>query len=318
MRFRSTESPALLAALLVALCAARPVCAQKHNGGSSPPTPPPSHTQSAIAAANAGMGPLQFQTVDYGVPSPASLTRQLQIDDERMRASALAAIGAPAQYLAHGHIAMPRSVQLDVANLSNGDEEDAIVTAELDQHIVSAVLIPEEANWRRVATVTFPTSFNESQVMLSNFLRVTRSTLQKGHYRAIFRSLTTAAGGDYTENEGHLRLLNGRAVMTISFVSASRVCASSSATDGAGRHAQPGCDLTQRWLTPDTAGPGQHVILVTATGHLTAHEAADPLARSRIFETAHLHSFTCQPYQFSDATDKYEPAGSATPCGGAK
>lgn len=314
MRFRSTLNTVLLAAL----CAAMPACAQKHNGGSSPPTPPPSHTAQANAAAANGLGPLQVQAVDYGVPSPASLTRQLQIDDERMRASALAAIGAPAQYLAHGRIPMPRSVQLDYASLSNGDEQDAIVTAELDQHIVSAVLVPEEANWRRVATVTFPTSYSESQVMLSNFVRVTRSTLQKGHYRAIFRSLTSTPGGDYTEHEAHLRLLNNRAVITISFVSASRVCASSSATDAAGRHAQPGCELTQRWMTPNTTASGQHVLLVTATGHLSAHEAADPLARSRTFEAAHLRSFTCQPYQFSDATDKYEPSGPATPCGAAK
>jgi hypothetical protein len=48
---------------------------------------------------------------------------------------------------------MPRSIQLEFVALGTDDDLDALLTVELDQHIVTAILIPDDSNWRRIATV---------------------------------------------------------------------------------------------------------------------------------------------------------------------
>jgi hypothetical protein len=284
--------------------------AQRHSGGSSPPTAP-HNAHSAPQAApilpvSSGLGALQFFPVSYGIPAPQSLSRQLQADDDRTRTASLSAIGAPQQYLVHGHVPFPRSVQLDFIDLGSTDELDAILTVELDQHIVSAILAPEDGNWHRVATVIYPTPFADPTTTPSTFLHLDRSLLQKEHYRAVFHATTNAQNGDYTESEAHLRILNSHAVITLSFASSARICDTS--------HKPGGCDLTQRWLQPDISDPAHRFLMVTGTGHLTNREATDPLAASRIFQLAHLRFFSCQPYTFSETSQHYEPTGNPAPC----
>jgi hypothetical protein len=285
--------------------------AQRHNGLSSPPTPPPTRSgpsaaTQAIVPVSAGMGALQFVTVNYAVPAPQSLTRQLQADDDRTRTAALSAVGAPQQYLNHGHTPFPHSVQLDFIALSNNDELDAILTIELDQHIVSAVLVPQDDSWHRVATVLEPTTFGNPATTPSTFLRIARSLLQHERYRAIYRAVTNAPNGDFTENEAHLRVLNNKAVILVSFASNARSCPNNPK--------KPGCDLTRRWLQPDPSDPTHRFFLVTATGRLTPREAADPIASAATFQQAHLRTFACQPFVYSDATQHYEPAANSGPC----
>jgi hypothetical protein len=125
-----------IAALLVALCVPATATAQRHSAGASPPTAPARiapKTSAPILPVSSGMGALQFISVNYGVPAPQALTRQLEADDERTRGASLAAIGAPSQYLQHGHIPFPHSVQLDFVALGTTNDMDAILTVELDQ-----------------------------------------------------------------------------------------------------------------------------------------------------------------------------------------
>jgi len=300
----------LLAVTALALCAETTAVAQRHNGGSSPPTAPPAARNSKapvpIVAASSGMGALQFAAVNYGVPAPQSLTRQLEIDDDRTRAAALSAIGAPGQYLVRGHIPYPHSIQLNFVALGNSDELDAILTVELDQHIVSAILLPQDGNWRRIATVLYPTPFNDPSTSPATFLRLDRSLQQQERYRAVFHALTPLPNGDYAENEAHLRVLNSRAVITMSFVNRARACATG--------HAHTGCEITRRWMYPDPTDPSHRLILVTATGRESPHDAADPLAGSIQLQDAHLRSFSCQPFVFSEVTQHYEPVANSAPC----
>jgi hypothetical protein len=256
-------------------------------------------------AVSSGLGPLQFIPVNYGVPAPQSITRQLQADDERTRASSLSALGAPGQYLIHGHIPYPHSVQLDFVALGNSDELDAILTVELDQHLVSAILVPQDGDWHRIATMVFPTAFSDPTTMPSTFVRAERSPIEHLRYQAVFHCVTTGQNGDYTENEALLRVLNHKANVAISFVSAARAC------DPTKAHA--GCDLTRRWLQNDPPDD-HHLTLVTAIGHLNAREAADPLARSTQFQMAHLRNYSCQPFALSDSTQHFEPTANPTPC----
>ena len=65
--------------------------------------------------------------------------------------------------------------------------------------------------------------------------------VQKDRYRAIFHASTGSLTGNYTENEAHLRIVNGKPIITISFESTAREC-----TD----------NLTRR--TPGKAGPSLH------------------------------------------------------------
>jgi len=303
--------------ILVALALAAPaVCAQRHSG--SPPTAPARPAAAApqpIVPVSSGMGPLQYVAVNYGVPAPQSLTRQLRADDDRTRAAALSAVGAPGEYLARGHVGMPRSIQLEFAALSNNDDLDAILTVELDQHIVTAILVPDDSNWKRVATVSFATPFDDPHVTPSIFVHTARSFLQRGRYRVIFHADSTDPHGNYIENEAHLRVLGDKAMITMSFASASRDCNPGTAPAPAGKHPDAsGCTVMRRWFTPDPADPYHHFNLVTGTGHLSAKEAADALGVSRTYETAHLHSFSCQPYTFSDGTMRFEPTANAGPC----
>jgi hypothetical protein len=300
-----------LALALATYLVASSAMAQRHSGGSSPPTAPHAAQRPApvvIEPVSSGLGALQFFTVSYGVPAPQSLTRQLQADDDRTRTASLSAIGAPPQYLVHGHVPFPHSVQLDFVDLGSTDELDAILTVELDQHIVTAILTPEDGNWHRVATVLYSTAFADPNTSPSSFLRLDRSLLQKEHYRAVFHATTTAANGDATENEAHLRILNGHAVITLSFASNVRSCETV--------HKPGGCELTHRWLQPDTSDPAHRFLMVTGTGRLTAREANDPLAGSHTFQLAHLRTFTCQPYVFSDAALRYQPTANPEPCSG--
>jgi hypothetical protein len=230
---------------------------------------------------------------------------QLQTSDERTRTAALAAIGAPTQYLDHGHIPFPHSVRLDFLALGDSNELDAILTVELDQHLLSAILMPEDEQWHRIATVIYPTNFSNPSTTPSTFLRADRALREPQRYTAIFRTATNVANGDFTETEVHLRILNGHATITTTFASNERSCDPT--------HQHP-CDITQRWLQPDATDPEHRFLLVTATGHDKPNDVGDPIAHAETFEDSHLHTFTCQPFAFSDATLHFEPTAAAAPC----
>jgi len=310
--------------------AAPQLSAQRHNGGSSPPTAPPRAgalaPQPTGSPVNAGTGAIQFVAVNYGVPAPQSLTRQLRADDDRTRGAALSAIGAPGQYFQRGHVATPRSIEFELVSLGNDDELDALLTVELDQHIVTAVLVPDDNDWRRVATLTVADPFNDPNTTPDTFVRTARSMLERGRYRAIFHATSTNSKGDATENEVHLRVINKRAVITLSFVSASRECTAAPApiAIAAGKHPETpatggGCNIVRRWLQPDPSDPFKRFTLVTATGHVSAHDAASSLNDpsfndTSLYEASHLRSFTCQLFAYSDQTQHFDPAGVASQC----
>jgi hypothetical protein len=221
-----------------------------------------------------------------------------------MRMAALAAIGAPAQYIDHDHIPFPHSVRLDFIALSTSNELDAILTVELDQHLVSAIFMPEDEQWHRIATAIYPTNFNNPSISTSSFFHTDRSLREPQHYTAVFRT-TTAANGDVAETEVHLRIFSGRATITTGFISNERSCDPT--------HQHP-CDITQRWLQPDSTDPEHRFLLVTATGHDKPNQTGDPIAHSETFEESHLHDFTCQPFVFSDTSLHFEPSALPTPC----
>jgi hypothetical protein len=251
------------------------------------------------------MGALQFTTANYSVSAPQSLTRQLQSSDDRLRTAALAAMGAPAQYLVHGHVAVPHSVHLDFLALGSTDELDAILTVELDQHLLSAILMPENQEWHRVASMLYATAFTDAGTTPSTFLRTDRSLLDPLHYTAIFHATASAANGGYIENEAHLRILSGKAVVTLNFTSSERVCDAT--------HEHP-CEVIERWLQPDSADATHRFLLVTAIGHVKSNDAGDPIATAETYETAHLRTFQCQPLVFSEAANHFEPSANSAPC----
>ena len=298
-----------LAAFPLALfCIVSAASAQRHDVGSAPPTaPPPKPIIVAQPTLPAGpsLGALQLTNVHYAVSAPESLVTQLQTSNDGIRASALAAIGAPAQYLERGHIPFPHSVRLDLIPLSDSNELDAILTVELDQHLISAILMPEDEQWHRIATALYPTAFANPATNPTTFVRTDRSLLDPLRYTVIFHTTTNGANGDFTETEVHLRILSAHAAVTTSFASFERSCDPT--------HQKP-CDITQRWLQPDTTSPEHHFLLVTATGHDRLHEASDPIAHAEAFEDSRLRTFTCQPFTFSDTTLRFEPAADPAPC----
>jgi len=298
-----------LAALPVALlCIVCPASAQKHDLGSSPPTAPPIK-QIAVPQvpplAPPSLGTLQFSTVNLAVSAPQSLAAQLQTSDDRVRTAALAAIGAPETYLDHGHAPFPHSVRLDLLALGASNELDAILTVELDQHLVSAIFMPEDEQWHRIATVIYPTSFSSTSTTPSSFLRADRALREPQRYSAVFHSTAGGPNGDFTETEVHLRILNGRPTITTSFASSERTCDPT--------HQHP-CDITQRWLQPDGTDPEHRFLLVTATGHAKPNAAGDPIAHAEAFEESRLRDFSCQPFAFSDTSLHFEPSGPSVPC----
>jgi hypothetical protein len=257
------------------------------------------------------MGPLQFVQANAIEPAPEALASQLQATDDRIRAAALSAIGAPTSYVSREHVPVPHSLQMNYIALGASGELDAILTVELDLHLVSAILVPSGSAWRRVATVTYATAFADPTTNLGTFLHTVRSLIGPDHYTAIFRGASVTPDGDLTEHEAHLNVLNGHAVITISFASAERVCETP--------HLQPhtphgDCDLTERWLQAEPAQGDGAAILVTATGHVNTHDAIDPVSRMHLFDFAKGHNFDCQPFQFDDETSHYEPTANSAPC----
>jgi hypothetical protein len=304
--------------LLLALAAAAiPALAQRHSGITSPPTAPPPPQQTPpppepIVAVSSGLGPLQFTTANSPVPAPDVLAYQLRSTDEHLRAAALSSIGAPPAYITHGNSLPPHSILVDSVALGEADKLDAILTVELELHLVSAILVPSpDGTWRRVATVTYATPFADPDTNPGTFLRTARSLNERDHYVAVFHGISTTPDGDITENEAHLRIVNDRAVITISFVSREQTCETA--------HLQPhtphaDCELTERWLQDQAVeGPG-HVVLVTATGRIGAHDAIDPISRSRAFDFAVGRSFECQPFVFSDEASHYQPTANSAAC----
>jgi hypothetical protein len=294
------------AVAIATLCAQGTALAQRHDGGSSPPTaPPPKPLVQPIAPLGSGLGALQFTSSNVAVSAPQSLIRQLQVNDERTRTAALAAIGVPGQYLVHGHVAYPHSVHLDMVALSSTDELDAILTVELDQQIVSAILAPENEEWHRVGTMAFATAFADPSTTPSTFLRTDRSLLEPRRYTAIFHASVADSNGGFTENEAQLRIQNNRAVITLSFASAERSCDA--------QHQHP-CEVVERWLQADSTDPEHRFLLVTATGHVRSEDPGDPIATAETYETAHLRTFLCQPLTFSESAFHFEPTANPTPC----
>ncbi len=307
--------------VIILVLSAPALLAQKHGGRSAPPTAPPPTPVVApvpIVPASSGLGAIQFVQVNYGVPAPQSLTRQLRFDDDRTRAAALSAIGAPNQYLQHGHIPMPRAITLDLVPIGTTDDLDALLTVELDQHLVTAVLVPVDGNWRRVASLVYATPFDNGTITPTTWLRTARSMIQKDRYRAIFHASTGSLTGNFTENEAHLRIVNGKPIITISFESTVRECTvPSPALPGKQvphSTAKPGCDITQRWFQPDPADPTKKFELVTGTGHVSPKDAENPLASTRTMLLSQLRSFSCQPFLYSEATQHYEPSAPNAPC----
>ena len=264
-----------------------------------------------VAAVSSGLVTIHFQQANVLVPAPQTITRQLEAEDERTRGGALSSLGVPGQYLAHGRVPYPHSVQLDLVQLGVSDELDALLTVELDQHMVSAVLVPDGDTWRRVATLDFATAFSNATTTPATFVRPLRSWLAPGRYRAVYHASVTTNTGDFTENEADLRIVNNHAVIVLDFVSGARQCDPS----GQIRPPHQTCELIQRWLEPDPTDPTHHFVLITGTGHFSAHEASDPLSQSRNYRLTHLRSFACQPFVFSDATMHFEPTANSAPCG---
>lgn len=292
------------------LCGLGAASAQRHDVGSSPPTAPPPKqvVKPPVIIPDpifAGLGPMQFSTTNSSVSAPQTLAVEIQSSDDRLRTAALAAIGVPSQYLSHGHVAFPHSVRLDFIALGNTAELDAILTVELDQHLISAILMPVDDEWHHIASVVYATPFGNSSTTPATFLHTDRSLLAHQYYTAIFHATANGPNGDFTESEAHLRILNGHAVIIASFASAERSCDPT--------HQRP-CDLTERWFQPDTTDPDHRFLLVSAAGHVKPNESGDPIARSQTFETAHLRTFTCQPFAFSDTTLHFESIATPTAC----
>ena len=301
------SGPSTFVLQLALLSFAGTAIAQRHDGGSSPPTAPPMKPAvvAPVTPMPSAMGALQFYTGNYGVSAPQALARELLSSDERIRTAALAAIGAPGQYTAHGHVGLAHSVHLDFVSLGDTDEMDAILTVELDQHMVSAILMPQNDEWHRIATVVYATAFTDANTTPSAFLRTDRSLLEPLRYTAIFHATANGPNGDFTENEAHLRIFNGRAIITLSFTSAERNC--DSTTD------HP-CAMIERWLQADKSDPAHRFLLVTATGRVKNKDAGDPIATAETYETAHLRTFTCQPLVYSESALHFEASGAAAPC----
>jgi hypothetical protein len=301
------QASTLVLSMCVAGAAVIPAVAQRHDGGSSPPTAPPRPVVVVpqVSPVSSDLGALQFTTGNFTVSAPQSLIRQLQVSDERTRVAALAALGVPAQYMVHGHVAYPHSVHLDLVALGGAEELDAILTVELDQHIVSAILTPEEEEWHRVGTMLYATAFSDTNTTPSTFLRLDRSLMESRRYTAVYHASVVDANGGFTESEAHLRMLNHRAILTLSFTSAERTC------DPLHPHA---CEMVERWVQADAVDPAHHFLLVTATGHVRSGEAGDPISSTETYETAHLRTFECQPLTFSEATQHFEPTANPAPC----
>ncbi len=289
-----------------------PLCAQRHSG--SPPTAPARPAPPVpIVPVSAGAGNIQVVQVNYGVPAPQSLTRQLRIDDERTRAAALSAIGVPGQYLQRGRTAMPRSIQLEFVALGSDDDLDALLTVELDQHIVTAILIPDDSNWRRIATVLIPSTPDDPYNTPTTFVRTDRSMVERDRYRAIFHVIAPDSHDNYVENEAQLRIVNKHAVVLTSFVSASRDC-TTPALPGKPAPPSTGCNVLRRWLQGDPADPFKHFTMVSATGRMSTKDVASPFNDQPEFEASHLRSFSCQPFIFNDPTQHFDPTGPSVPC----
>jgi hypothetical protein len=313
--FRPIPNKRVLMAMVLAGMAL-PAVAQRHSGITSPPTAPPPAQAAApaatpIVAVSSGMGPLQFVEASSPEPAPESLARQLQAEDERIRAAALAAIGAPAPYLVRDRAPMPHSVRVDYVALGNSGELDAILTAELDLHLVSAVLAPFGNGWRRVATLTYATAFADPATNSGTFLQTTRSLMGMDHYTAVFHSRSVTPDGDVTEHEAYLSLIRGHAVMTISFVSHQRVC---EAAHLQAHTPHNECEVTDRWVQPAAADEPTRVTVVTATGRTSAHELLSGTPEPRLFDLAGQRTYECQAFEFSDTSSRYEPVEANGPC----
>jgi hypothetical protein len=289
--------------------ASAPLWAQHHTGApaTAPPRPAP-----PPAAVSDGLGAIQFSAVNYGVPAPQLLTEQVRSDNERTRMAALSAVGVPAQYVQRGRVAMPRSIQLFFQQLGTTDELDAVLTLELEHHIVTAILVPDGEIWRRVATLFVETPFNDTRNSASTFVHVDRSLLDRDHYTAVFHATEPGPRGNFSENEARVMVFHRHAVVTISFVSAARNCAETHAASG---HAAEGeCTVLRRWLQPDPASPSTQYTLVSAGGRLTQREAVGVFGTDSAFDASHLRSFSCQTFQFSSQSNHFEPTTNSVAC----
>lgn len=290
--------------------------AQRHSGTTSPPTapPPPQAAPPAperVVAASSGMGPLALAQANIVVPDPQVLARQLQSTDDAIRAAAFSTFGIPAAYLAHGHAPVPHSLQIDFVPLGDSTDLDAIVTVELDLHLVSAILVPAEGGWRRVATITYTAAYADPNTNLGTFLTTSRSIHQPQHYVAIFHGSNLSPNGDQTVNEAHLRILNGHAVVSVSFVARERICEPSRLQSHTPPHE---CEVVERWMQADPHEPAGSALMVIASGRVTGREAIDPVSRNHLYDVARGRSYMCQPFTLSAETSHYEPTANPTPC----
>jgi hypothetical protein len=250
----------------------------------------------------ADLGSIELNYAHLPWPTPESLIRSLQADDEQTRIRALVQMGVPKEGLAKID-EKPSEVQLLYASLGTNDQQQAIVAVRMAPMLFGAVAEQEKGVWQRVASFSCWCKY-ETGDLIGNFVHVEAGP--EGGSELVLHA-SRGGTGVYTQSEARFRYYCGELRLVISFTSRFRSCDPTA----------PGstqCHVERRWFYPSNRDSIPGSVLVESHFNFPANSVPGVQAESQDLELSHAKTFSCTVFNWDKEKFVYTESGASSPC----
>jgi hypothetical protein len=250
----------------------------------------------------ADLGSIELNYAHLPWPTPESLIKSLQADDEQTRIRALVQMGVPKEGLAKID-EKPSEVQLLYASLGTNDQQQAIVAVRMAPMLFGTVAEQERGAWQRVASFSCWCKY-EAGDLIGNFVHVEAGP--DGGSELVLHA-SRGGTGVYSQSEARFRYYRGELRLVISFTCRFRTCDPTS----------PGpaqCHVERRWFYPSNRDSIPASVLVESHFNFPANGVPGVQYESRDLELSHARTFSCTVFTWDKEKFVYRESGATSPC----
>jgi hypothetical protein len=261
-----------------------------------------SSAQVSKPTPQADLGYLVLNHTHVRWPTPESLVRSLQADDDQTRLRALELIGASDGPSAEID-ARSSEVELRYAPVGTAQEKQAIVAIHSATMLFGAVAVQQAGIWHRVANFTCWCKY-ESGDLIGNLVQVESGP--DGGSELVLRA-SGGGTGIYSQYEARFRYYGGELHLVFSFVSRLQRCDPTA----------PGpykCQVERRWFYVQNYGSTGGGVLVESRLNFAASSAPEIQFHIRDLELRHAKIFSCKTYQWDKEKFRYTEFSAPNPC----
>jgi len=261
-----------------------------------------SSAQASEPNPKADLGSIELSYIHLPWPTPESLTKSLQADDDQTRIRALVRMGVPEEGLAKID-EKPSEVQLLYASLGTNDAQQAIVAVRIAPMLFGAVATQERGVWHRIANFSCWCKY-EAGDLIGNFVHVEAGP-DGGSELVIHAS--GGGTGVYTQNEARFRYYHRELHLVFSFISRFRTCDPTA----------PGptqCHVKRRWFYPIDRDSIPGSVLVESHFNFPTTGFSGVPSERRDLELSHAKTFSCTVFTWDKEKFVYKESSASSPC----